>query len=364
VSETLRYVLSFGVSLAAALVLTPLAAKAAHRVGALDTPEGHKTHTAITPYLGGVAVMVALIAVGAIAGAMSPDGQLLTIVAGAIVLTTVGLIDDLGGGLSPVIRVGLEAAAGLALWLVGVQAGVFAIDGLDMVLTVVWVVAVVNAFNMTDNMDGLAGGVAAASALGIAIVTALQGDYLMASFAFAVVGASLGFLRYNFPPARIFLGDAGSMLLGFLVAALTLHLDLAASYDWTRLTVIALLAFVPMTDLTVVVVARLLGRRPVWLGGTDHTSHRLAHRGLSRRGVALLIPGLQLACSALAVAVAVVDTPAFTNAVMIGGVAVWAAALVVLVRLPHPIVLERETGPAEAEPVVVLPVSEDRSLRP
>lgn len=363
-SETLRYLLSFGASLGVALVLTPLAARAAHRVGALDEPAGHKTHATVTPYLGGIAVMVALVVVGVVASAGHPGSQLLTIVAGAVVMTAVGLLDDLGGGLSPMIRLGLEASAGVALWLVGIQAGVFAVDALDLIVTVVWVVAVVNAFNMTDNMDGLAGGVAAASALGVAVVTAMHGDYLMASFAFAVTGASVGFLRWNFPPARIFLGDAGSMLLGFLVAALTLHLDLASSYDLTRLTVIALLAFVPMTDLTVVVVARLLGRRPVWLGATDHTSHRLAELGLSRRQVALTIPGLQLACSALAVAVAAVDSPGFTNTVAIAGVATWAGALVSLVRLPHPIVLERETGPAEAEPVVVLPASEDRSLRP
>lgn len=330
------YLLSFGASLGAALVLTPLAARAAHRVGALDEPVGHKTHTTITPYLGGTAVMLVLVVVGAASNAANPNQQLLTILGGAAVLTTTGLIDDLGGGLPPLIRLGLEAAAGLALWLVGVQAGVFAVDGLDLVVTVTWVVAVVNAYNMTDNMDGLAGGVASASALGIAFVTASQGDYLVASFAFAVAGASLGFLRSNFPPARIFLGDAGSMLLGFLIAALTLHLDLTTTYPWTRLTVIALLAFVPMTDLTVVVVARLLGRRPVFLGGTDHTSHRLAHRGLSRRGVALLIPGVQLAFSAIAVVVAVVDAEALTNAVMVAGVAIWLTTLIVLLRLPHP----------------------------
>ena len=331
------YVLSFGASLAAALVLTPLAARAAHRVGALDEPVGHKTHTTITPYLGGIAVMLALVVVGAASNAANPNQQLLTILGGAAVLTVTGLIDDLGGGLSPLIRLGLEAAAGLALWLVGVQAGVFAVDALDLVVTVTWVVAVVNAYNMTDNMDGLAGGVASASALGIAFVTASQGDYLVASFAFAVAGASLGFLRSNFPPARIFLGDAGSMMLGFLIAALTLHLDLTTAYPWTRLTVIALLAFVPMTDLTVVVVARLLGRRPVFSGGTDHTSHRLTHRGLSRRGVALLIPGVQLVFSAVAVVVAVVDTEALTNAVMVAGVAIWLTTLIALLRLPHPL---------------------------
>jgi UDP-GlcNAc:undecaprenyl-phosphate GlcNAc-1-phosphate transferase len=348
--HSLRYLAAFGAALAVTLVLTPLAARLAQRLGAMDSPSGHKTHTSVTPYLGGLAVMGGLIFVGALAA--GTDGQLLTILACAVALTAIGLLDDLAGGVSPWLRLGAELSAGAALWLVGVQAGVFAWQPLDFLATILWVAAVVNAFNMTDNMDGLAGGAAFASCLGIGAVVAGQGDYLVASFAFAVAGAALGFLRSNFPPAKIFLGDAGSMLLGFLVAALTLHADVITNDVVTRLVTVGLLAAVPLFDLTLVVVARLLGRRPVWLGSTDHTSHRLAHRGHSRREVALAIPGAQLACSIIAFTVAQTDLRGFSVAVLAAMAIVWIGCLAFVLRLPHP--APRADATPERERVVRL----------
>jgi UDP-GlcNAc:undecaprenyl-phosphate GlcNAc-1-phosphate transferase len=116
----------------------------------------------------------------------------------------------------------------------------------------------------------------------------------------ALAGASLGFLRYNFPPARIFLGDAGSMMLGFLLAALILKLDLPVGPAAPRILATVLLAAVPLFDLSVVVVARTLGRRPMWRGARDHTSHRLAERGMSRRAVATTFLAAQAICAAVA----------------------------------------------------------------
>ena len=154
---------------------------------------------------------------------------------------------------------------------------------MDLPVTVLWVVAVTNAVNIIDNMDGLAVTVTTASTLGIATIAAINGDYLVASFALAVAGASLGFLRYNFPPASIFLGDAGSMLLGFFVAALTLKLDLPVGAAAPRVLSTILLAGVPLFDLTLVMVARTREGRRVHVGGTDHLSHRLATAGASKR---------------------------------------------------------------------------------
>ena len=250
-------------------------------------------------------------------------------------MMAVGFRDDVSS-VSPWVRLGVEAAAGVSLWMVGIRAGVFAVPSLDLLITVLWVVALVNAYNMTDNMDGLAGGAAFASSLGVAAIAAAEGEYLVASFAFAVAGASLGFLRYNFPPAKIFMGDAGSMLLGFLVAALGLHLDLTVNNNLTRLVVIGLLAAVPMFDMTLVVVGRLTGHRSVFAAGTDHTSHRLAHRGHSKRQLALLLPGAQLAASILAFVVYSVDSRALTSAVLAGGVALWLGLLWTILRMPHP----------------------------
>ena len=203
----------------------------------------------------------------------------------------------------------------------------------DLPLTVLWVVAVTNAFNFIDNMDGIAAGVAAASALGIAAIAGHNGDFLVTSLSLATAGAALGFLRYNFPPARIFLGDAGSMLLGFLVAALILKLDLPVGPSAPRVLSTVLLAGVPLFDLSVVVIARLRDGRPIWLGSTDHTSHRMAAMGRSRRHVLLFSVAAQLACSAVAY---VVYQQPLSTVLAVGGafVVVWLALLWTFLRMP------------------------------
>jgi len=330
-SDPVRYTAAFVVSFLATIVLTPLAAKLAARVGLVDQPREGRFHGTPTPVLGGVAVVGGLLLVAALAA--GANGKLLVVLLGAVTLGAVGLMDDVRH-LGPIVRLVFEGGAALALWVVGIRAGIFGMDTLDMVLTVVWVIAIVNAVNMVDNMDGLAGGVTLVSALGIAVVAGLQHDYLVASFALAVAGASAGFLLFNFPPARIFLGDAGSMALGFLLAALGLQLDLALSTTLSRAVVLVLLVAVPLFDLLVVVTARLMRRDPPWLGATDHTSHRLAYRGMSQRGVAAAFMGAQLVCSA--VAIFVYRHPSRALLVAIATAVVAAVGLTLVLRMPHP----------------------------
>ena len=270
--------------------------------------------------------MVAALAAGA-------DGKLLVVLLGALTLGAVGLIDDVRG-LGPWVRLAAEAGAALALWGVGVQAHIFGVVALDVVLTVVWVIAIVNAVNMVDNMDGVAGGVTLVSALGIGVVAGLQGQYHVAPFALAVAGASAGFLLFNFPPASIFLGDAGSMALGFLLAALGLQLNLQVPTTLARAVILMLLVAVPLFDLVVVVVARVVRRDPPWLGATDHTSHRLAQSGVSHRGVAAAFMGAQLVCSAIAVFVYRHPGAALPVAIATGVVAL--VGVVLVLRMPHP----------------------------
>jgi len=207
--DAVRYPIAFLVPLLATLLLTPLAAQLAHRYDVIDRPDpgggGHKTHAKATPYLGGLAVGAGMAVVGLVLA--GTNGQLLTILGGALMLAAVGLADDLQS-VNPWIRLGFEALAAVALWVVGVRAGAFDTTLLDLPLTVLWVMAVVNAFNMIDNMDGIASGVAAAAAAGIAAIAAYDGDFLVASFALATAGAAVGFLRYNAPPAVASANDA------------------------------------------------------------------------------------------------------------------------------------------------------------
>ena len=291
--------MAFGVAGAAALLLTPLAARLARRLRLIDHPKDGRFHREPIPYLGGLAVAGALLLVGGLAA--GPSGQLTTILLSALAVGGTGLADD-WKTVSPFAKLAVETAAGLSLWLVGVRAGFFGIEWLDLVVTVVWVVAVTNSLNLLDNMDGLAAGVSAIAALAFFVIAASRNDYLVASFALALSGASLGFLRYNFPPARIFLGDAGSLMLGFLLAAVALKLDLLGENAFVRAAVPALILGVPLFDTVLVVLARVRDRRPVYLGGTDHASHRLVHVGMSIQRVALTTYAAELVCCVTALA--------------------------------------------------------------
>ncbi len=293
------YGFAFLLPLAATLLFTPVAAGVARRLGLIDRPNAQKVPIEVTPYLGGVAVAVGLVVAGLVIG--STVRQAAVVAACALVILLLGLVDDLRG-LGPTVRVSVEASLAVVLWFEGVRAGFFGIPALDLVLTVVWIVAITNALNLLDNMDGLASGVTALASLAYFAIAVSQGDYLVASFAAALAGASVGFLRHNFPPARIFLGDAGSLLLGFLLAVLGLMLDLDVPNDVLRIGVQALILGVPVFDTTFVVVSRLRGGRPLLLGGKDHSSHRLAAFGLTGRQVALATYAAQLACSSIAVA--------------------------------------------------------------
>lgn len=346
--DAVRYGLAFGVPFLVTLLATPLAARLAVRLGLVDLPGPNKTHVDPTPYLGGAAVATGLGVLGVVAAGGS--AQIATILVAAIAIGVLGLMDD-ARGLQPPIKLTVEAAAAIALYVTGSGGGVFATPVLDLPLTILWVVVVTNAFNLLDNMDGLAPGVAAMSALAFFGISAYDQHFLVASLAAAVAGASLGFLRHNFPPARVFLGDAGSLLVGFLLAAIGLNLDLIGQSGVIRVAVPILALMVPLFDTTLVVIARLRDRRPLFRGGTDHTSHRLAARGLSHAQVAILAIAAQAACSILAMALFV----ASEGTVLIGAIgaaALAAGALLATLRLDHP-------RPGADVPVVEIPEAVD-----
>ena len=333
-SIELRYALSIGVPLLAALTLTPVVARLARRTGILDLPSAGKAHLQPTPYMGGVAVAAGFTSIGAVAA--GPSGQLLVILLCAVAIGALGLVDD-WRTVRPGPKLLVEAAAGVALWVVGVRAGLFGVAPLDLMLTVAWVILVTNSLNLLDNMDGLLSGVAAISALTFFAIAAGRGYYLVASLALAIAGACLGFLRHNFPPARIFLGDAGSLMIGFLLAALGLKLDLVGEDGLLRAAIPLLCLGVPLLDTALVILARWRDGRPIYRGGTDHSSHRLATLGLSDRQVALVNYGAQACFSSLAVWLALSSGGSTGLAVAVTA-PISVAALVLLLRAPIPAV--------------------------
>ena len=255
-------------------------------------------------------------------------------------LAVVGAFDD-RRSVSPWLRLGLEAAAAVALWVVGVRAGLLGHTWFDLPLTVFWVMAVVNAFNMIDNHDGIAALVAAMSTLGIAAISISSGYHLVAAFSLAVAGACLGFFVHNKPPATIFLGDAGSMFLGFLVAALALKVDLPEGSWVVRLAVAALLVAVPLFDEALVVVARIREHRPVMLGSTDHSAHRLRALGWSKNQVVVTMGGAQAVCSIAAFGVAEAATNMLAFSALFVVAALSLALLAMALKMPTP---RREAG--------------------
>ena len=264
-------VLGIVVAGAAGLAGTPVAIRVARRVEFYDKPRGYRQHAAPTPLLGGAAVIGAFLLAAVVVGA---SGNLLVLLGSTIWLWALGTVDD-RIAVAPIWR--LLAETGVALLFVSVGLGWNAYgDGGDVALTVLWVVGLVNGFNLMDNLDGACGSVGCVSAIGIGTLAALQGEYTVAGLAFALATACAVFLRWNLAgPAQIFLGDGGSRPIGLLIAALATTTARHVQAGQAQLVVGALLAGVVILDTTLVTVSRTRRRVRLVTGGRDHLSHRL-----------------------------------------------------------------------------------------
>jgi UDP-GlcNAc:undecaprenyl-phosphate/decaprenyl-phosphate GlcNAc-1-phosphate transferase len=301
--------LAFFVALCASLVLVIPVRALALRVGMVDLPGPRKVHLSPIPLLGGLAMYGAVM----IAVFFVFDGparaQIEGILVGASIVAAVGILDDRGVLHHQVkLFVGMPVAAAILLFS-GIHAQVFSVlvGGkagyvLDAILTIIWVVGITASFSILDHMDGLCAGIAAVASIGFALVAALNGQTLVATLAATVLGAATGFLRWNFKPAKIFMGDGGAMFLGFLMATLGLKLRLENSEPLVGWLVPLLILGVTIFDTTLVTVSRSRrGLLPFATPGKDHAAHRLANLGLGHRGSVLSLYGLGLFSSATAV---------------------------------------------------------------
>ncbi|MDQ4133751.1 MAG: undecaprenyl/decaprenyl-phosphate alpha-N-acetylglucosaminyl 1-phosphate transferase [Actinomycetota bacterium] len=319
---------------AAAAALIPPIRKAALTLGITDVPAQGKVHRKVTPYMGGVAIA----AVALVGSSLLHDWEIeaTVILAAACLVGGIGFIDDLrtvGPGkrlLVEVLAASMVFAAGARVQLVG---GVG-----DWALTVAWLVVITNAFNLLDNMDGCAAFMATVTGLGLAVAAHLEGQVLVAGMAALVAGASAGFLVHNWHPARIFMGDAGSLFLGFLLATIALKLRFPVPHIDGAVAV-AFLAAPALFDTTLVVISRAQAHRPIWIGGTDHTSHRLRDLGLGTRLVSAVMATSTAACCALGILIGRGLVP--TLYALAPACAVGVVLLVLLLRIP---VYERGAG--------------------
>ena len=296
--DELRLILAFAVAAGLAQLTVPMAIRLAMATRFLDHPAGYKQHGRATPYLGGLAVMAAVLPVALILGGGS---DVLIIATCAAALCAVGTIDD-RAHLGPGVRVLAEFAAAFALWRADLGWLVWNGGFLDLALTTLWVVGLVNAFNLMDNLDGAAGTVGGVSAAGVGVLAATQGETAIAVMAFALAGACASFLRFNLvPPARVFLGDGGSMPIGFLLAAGIMAIPSMGGFGTAAVFAVVPLVGLVVLDTTLVVFSRLRRGVGIFSGSRDHLTHRLLDLLGTPQNVALALGGAQAVLCALGI---------------------------------------------------------------
>jgi UDP-GlcNAc:undecaprenyl-phosphate GlcNAc-1-phosphate transferase len=300
------YAAAFAAAILGALLATPVARRVALRLGVVDMPAARKVHTDPVPYLGGLAIILAFVGAMTLGVIVHPlagsYGQVAAILGGGLVLAAMGLWDDLKV-IPGWIKVPVEIVLAVGLYAAGVRAQPFRRLALDLPLSVGWVVGITNAVNYLDNMDGLSAGVVSIAAGYFFVMAAQTHQILVASLAAALTGCALGFLWHNRPPARIFMGDAGSLFLGFLLAALGLKLRFNNIDRVTFFVPIAVMA-IPILDALMVSVSRVMrGLSPIH-PGKDHISHRLVRIGIPPRAAVGLIYFASASCGWLGVVIA------------------------------------------------------------
>ncbi|MCU0234944.1 MAG: undecaprenyl/decaprenyl-phosphate alpha-N-acetylglucosaminyl 1-phosphate transferase [Thermoanaerobaculales bacterium] len=273
---TIRLILGFLLAYLLSLWGTPVARAAALRFGVVDRPDGRlKNHREPVPYLGGLAVFGAfLLSIGM---TFEFDEDLLALLLASTIVATVGLIDDFGA-LTPKPKALGQVVAVFVLLKSGIMVQVaFLPWWARIALTVVWLVGLSNAFNLADIMDGLASGLGVIAAAFLLVVAVANEKWMVAAFTVALIGALLGFLRFNFQPATIYLGDCGSLFIGLTLGALAMVMDYTAVNPLGWLAPLYILA-VPIVDTLYVIVLRLRAGRKIYYGSPDHFPLRVRRR--------------------------------------------------------------------------------------
>ena len=335
--------IAFAVGLIASMGLTVPVRQLALRTGMVDHPGPRKVHVQPMPLLGGLAIYLGVL----VALLVSMDGpalrQVIGIYAGATLVAVVGILDDRGLLHHQIKLFGAMPAAAVILLVSGIRAQVFSnfwpgTPGIwaDTALTLVWVVGITASFSILDHMDGLCAGVAAMASLFFAIFALQSGQLLVSTMAAAVLGAAAGFLRWNFKPAKIFMGDGGAMFLGFLMATLALKLrpEMSGNRNAAWLIPIFILG-ATIFDTTLISISRSRrGFIPFTTPGKDHTAHRLSNLFQSQRTAVLLMYALGAFFGLLALLISRLSTAQAYAVAALAAVAV-VGAVALLERAPY-----------------------------
>jgi UDP-GlcNAc:undecaprenyl-phosphate GlcNAc-1-phosphate transferase len=336
----LQYFLLFVASYVLVGVLTPVMRKIALSKDILDHPNSaHKSHSQPTPYLGGVAIILGVVVItyGAllISDLSFKNFWLATSILGpAVAMGLIGLWDDFKQ-LPPLPRFVGQTIAGVAVTMVMILSNNLGNPTgsalLDVFISIVWVVGICNSINFFDNLDGGATGTSAITAIALTFISLNNGQSLIAALSIVLTGATLGFLIWNKSPARIYMGDAGALFLGILLATLTIRLNPETNSIIASLSIPVLLLAIPILDTSVAIISRLRRSISIFRGGKDHLSHRLIRTGLSRKIAAIILWLLSGFFALLAVTISSNLLDQDLNLV-IGATIIWLVLLVAFLK--------------------------------
>jgi len=311
--------------------------KLALKVGAVDAPNlERKVQTEPVPYLGGVAIVIGVfVATYSTVIIESKDIALAsTVLIPAVAMAIMGLIDDLRG-LKPWPRLIAQSVVGvivagilIATDTIGTPSQIFIVDAL---VTIIWIVGVCNSINFFDNLDGGAAGTVVVITFFTFLIAFDRGQLLVSGLSIVTAGATAGFLIWNRPPAKIYMGDAGALFLGIIIAVLTIRLQPNIHPSWKSLTIPLFLMAVPLLDTTVAVTSRLARGISPFTGGRDHLSHRLMRKGLHRRTAAIALWALAGVYGTIAFAIYTGQSTALIALAAI----TWAYLFLFFIRIPH-----------------------------
>jgi UDP-GlcNAc:undecaprenyl-phosphate GlcNAc-1-phosphate transferase len=295
------YILAFIVALAVSYFITPQVKKLAIKLGAMDAPDARKVHTRPIPRMGGLAIYAGFVlsVLAVLANINLTSDISITNIAGLLVggtvILIVGIIDDLKS-LPPKVKLFGQIFAAVVLllfdiridWLTNPFGDMVYVDYFSIPLTILWVVGLTNTVNLIDGLDGLAAGVSTIASITILLVALQQGFGIVAILTAALAGSAMGFLQHNFNPAKIFMGDTGSMFLGYMLAAISI-LGTVKSAATIALIVPIVALGLPIMDTAFAIVRRYMSGRPIFKPDKGHLHHRLLEMGLTQKQAVLLM---------------------------------------------------------------------------
>jgi UDP-GlcNAc:undecaprenyl-phosphate GlcNAc-1-phosphate transferase len=315
--------LAMAAAFVASIILTPLVRKLAFRIGAVDRPNYRKVHASIMPRIGGLAIFGAFL-VGYVL--LRPeDPHALAILIGALIIITTGFLDDMLEITAKAKLIGQLVAALVVVMWGGLQIdfinlpffGEFSFGYFSIPITIIWIIGITNAINLIDGLDGLAAGVSTIALITLSIMAIIMGDTFVVATAAILAASAFGFLFFNFHPAKIFMGDTGSLFLGFMISVLAL-------LGFKNVTVITLIIpvimlGVPISDTFFAIVRRIRMKQPISAPDKSHLHHCLLRTGFSHRQTVLIIYGLAILFG--------------VAAILFSQATVWGAVLLVVVML-------------------------------